>query len=237
MLRKDLNTIRFENISLKYDGGLEIFADLNLEFPKNEIIWVRGEGGSGKSSLLKILAGLQEPTSGRYLVNDECVNDMSFEEFLPYRCNIGYSFDFGGLINNRTIMSNLLLAHEYHGYDFGAHEDFFERMRNYLKMFGLDDVAQKRPSSIIGGQRKAACVARAFTHEPQVLLLDDPTTGLRRDVVERLKQLLIQKKSSERPSTTIIASADVSFMAELEPVVFDIFRKKIKMHGKKELAS
>lgn len=236
MKKTAIKSLHMENMSFGYPDAPLLFKDLNLQFPMGEIVWLRGASGSGKSVLLKMLAGLTMPTAGNYRVNNEIVNEMSFEEFVPYRCNMGYSFDFGGLINNRDIIGNLLLIFEYHDFALGAPGDFVNRISRYMKAFELESVAKLRPSAVIGGQRKAACVARAFVHNPQVLLLDDPTTGLRGEVKQNLKELIQSKKATGEAQHTFIASDDVEFMKSFNPVVIDIQNGEVHIQQERRVA-
>lgn len=222
MLRRNISSLELREMSLSFENGKTLFANVSFGFPMNEIVWLRGESGSGKSILAKVLAGLIQPSKGKYLMNGDQVNEMTFEEFLPYRTNIGYSFDFGGLINNRDIISNLLLPIEYHNFEFGSPELLIQKVMSCMQTFNLQKVAYERPSSIIGGLRKAACVARAFIHDPQLLILDDPTTGLRGETRVKLKDLILMKRATGEVRHVIIASEDAEFMKSLHPSVVEI---------------
>ena len=109
-----INSLKFEGLEFGYPEQDLIFENVDFDFPLNQFVWVKAGYGSGRSTLLQLIAGLQQSTKGKYLINDQNVSEMSFEEFLPYRMNIGYGFDFGGLINNRTLLENLTLPLEYH---------------------------------------------------------------------------------------------------------------------------
>lgn len=231
MKRNPIEKIELRNFTIRSASGHEILTDVNFNFPMNSIIWVKGTSGSGKSVLGKVLSGLVMPTSGEYLVNDLVVGEMSFEEFLPYRCNMGYSFDFGGLINNRDILSNLLLPIQYHKYDFGHPDEFIELVHNYLKIFGLEKVAYERPSAVVGRLRKAACVARAFIHNPCMIILDDPTTGLRPDVCENLAQLILKKTDSNELRHVFIVTEDEKFMKHFDAKVITIDHHRLHAHA------
>ncbi|MEQ1665382.1 MAG: ATP-binding cassette domain-containing protein, partial [Bdellovibrionales bacterium] len=111
MKRNDIDSMQINNLNLVLSEKKSLFGNLSFNIPANRVVWIRGEPGAGKSTLLRVFSGLVLPTSGEYLINHEIVSKMSFEEFLPYRCNIGYGFDYGGLINNRTILENLSLIH------------------------------------------------------------------------------------------------------------------------------
>jgi phospholipid/cholesterol/gamma-HCH transport system ATP-binding protein len=179
MKRKAIQSLVLEDMGFAYENSAPIFDHISMEIPKSKAIWVRSPGGRGKSTLLKILAGLLTPQFGRYLINGENVNDMSFEEFLSYRLNMGYGFDMGGLLNNKTVAENLSLPLLYH--KLVSVEEAAERVEQIVDLFGLHQTKDQRPFAIPGSQRKLTCVIRAFVHHPQVVFLDDPQTGLKQD--------------------------------------------------------
>ena len=179
MKRKAITQLAFENLSFAYENGPPLFENISFELPGARAVWVRSPGGRGKSTFLRLLAGLISPQGGSYLINGEAVSDMSFEEFLHYRMNMGYGFDFGGLLNNMTIFDNLALPLRYH--KLVDAEEAHDRVHEAVEMFGLGQVKDLRPFSVSGSHRKLACMIRAFIHWPQVALLDDPVTGLKED--------------------------------------------------------
>jgi phospholipid/cholesterol/gamma-HCH transport system ATP-binding protein len=223
MYKKSFASVQLNQIHHTLPNGRVLFEDLNFVLPMGQVVWFKGDTGTGKSVLIKILLGLYEPTGGAVLINGESLFDMSFEEFLPYRINMGLSFDFGGLIHNRDIAGNLALPLEYH--KFGTPEKIKEQVTKYLEIFNLSGVSHERPSGIVGGLRKAVCVARAFVHEPQILILDDPTTGLRGDTRERLQKQI--HESIKNGQTVVIASDDGEFMKQFNPEVFEMKDKKM----------
>lgn len=201
-LKKHIHTIGLRNVSLGHEGSATIISDVSVEFNLGKIVWVTGASGSGKSTLLKTFAGLILPQQGQLYINEkDVVSDMSFEEFMPYRLNIGYSFELGGLLNNRTIWDNLMLPLLYH--KAAGYRDSEKRAEEILKMFAIEKYKNERPASVPGGVRKAACVARAFMMDPQILILDEPTTGLNEEGLGALMFLLRDRIST---SLTIITS-------------------------------
>lgn len=167
---------------------------------------VHGGSGSGRSTLIRLLAGLHAPLKGEYQLNGHNVYDYSFEEFLPMRLGIGFGFDMGGLLNNRTLRENLLLPLRYHKW--GSEAEVQEQTNHILRLFGLEEVAEQRPSAVSGSQRKATCIARALIMDPQVLLLDDPTTGLNAKHVDVLNQEISRRMKSGQLRFAMAATDD-----------------------------
>jgi phospholipid/cholesterol/gamma-HCH transport system ATP-binding protein len=177
--RQSINTMQFNDLSFGFEGGSPVFQNITFALPTARAVWVRSPGGRGKSTFLRILAGLLTPQKGSYPMNGEKVNEMSFEEFLPYRMNIGYSFDMGGLLNNKTLSENLLLPLQYHA--LVSPEDALERVNEVIQFFGFTQHKDQRPYSVSGSLRKLTCVIRSFIHWPQVVFLDEPLPGLKAD--------------------------------------------------------
>lgn len=214
----NLERIELKQVAIGYEQLLAEKVEITL--PQKEIVRVHGATGSGKSTLLKVMAGLLNPLSGQYLINDLDVNQMSFEELIPIRLKIGYSFDMGGLLNNRTLRENLMLPLLYH--KVATIDEIEARVRSTLEAFELTKVADKRPASVSGSQRKAACVARAFVFEPQFLILDDPTTGLGDSQRECLARWINERKKSGQLRFCILTSQNQRFLQELAPIELNL---------------
>ncbi len=177
--RESIETMAFKDLGFAYENGETIFEGITFEIPKSRAVWVRSPGGRGKSTLLRLLAGLMSPTQGAYFLNGQNVTEMSFEDFLPYRLNFGYGFDMGGLLNNKTLAENLVLQLTYHS--LASPEEIHSRLESVVQHFAISKFTDMRPYSAPGSIRKLACVLRAFMHWPEVVFLDDPATGLKED--------------------------------------------------------
>lgn len=171
-----IQSIKFEDLVFGFEGQDPLFNHVDFEFPTGEIVWVKANSGAGRSSLLQLMAGLHNPTQGKYLINDINMAEMSFEEFLPYRLQIGYGFDFGGLINNRTLLENVTLPLLYH--KVLSSTEATERACHYFEKLGVMKHKDSRPAVVPGGMRKLTCLIRSLVTHPQILLLDDPSVGL-----------------------------------------------------------
>lgn len=182
--RKLIHSFALENMTFGYPNSAPLFENITIEIPKAKAVWVRSPGGRGKSTLLRLLFGTIAPQQGKLLINNENVSDLSFEQFLAYRLSMGYGFDMGGLLNNKTIYENLLLPLTYH--KVCDEEECTERVIQAIDMFGMTLVKDLRPFAVQGSLRKLACIIRAFLHWPQVVFLDDPLTGLKDDNVNDL---------------------------------------------------
>lgn len=204
---KSITQMTLKEVSFGHETP--VLSNVNLDLRAGKFYWVRGESGGGKSTLLKLLAGLIEPLAGEFFVNSACVNDLTFEEFLPYRLNIGYSFDLGGLINNKTLWDNMMLPLLYH--KIMTFEEAESRAASLFSQFQLDRYRNERPASVPGGIRKAACVARAFVLSPKILLLDEPFTGLNIEGAQALDNVM---KNSNSEHMVFITSRSEDYVKD-----------------------
>jgi phospholipid/cholesterol/gamma-HCH transport system ATP-binding protein len=209
-----IESLKFEGVSFTHEGHDAIFRNVDFDFPVNEIIWVKAEEGAGKSSLLQILAGLAVPQSGSFFINGENVGDMSFEEFLPYRMEIGYAFDFGGLISNRTLRDNLLLPLLYHKTI--TEQEANARVDDFIQEFDIKKYANERPAHVPGRVRKLVCLIRSLVMHPQMLLLDDPSVGLGQDSVYTFVDCLHRLRKQGFAKHIFVSSYDEKFMNLLD---------------------
>lgn len=223
-----INRIEFCDVSFTFDQQDPILEHTSLVFPLGETISLRGDRGSGRSTLLQLLAGLQVPTFGHIKMNDVNVSDLSFEEFLPYRLKIGYTFDLGGLISNRTLVDNLLLPLDYHS--ICPPKEALERVNYYIDKFSLNKSKDMRPANVSGGVRKLTCLIRSLLLEPEILLLDDLTVGLSKPQVELFCGCLGELKKEGKNHTVIFSSFDESFVQQIETTAIYFEGGQIYLH-------
>lgn len=213
--RIKIDSLKIENLHFSFDDGAKLFEGAHFDFPIDQIVWVQGESGSGRSTLLQILAGLLIPQQGNYLINGQSVTDMSFEEFLPYRLNIGYGFDLGGLIHNRTLEENLTLPLLYH--EMLTPDEASQRALMYMEELGISKYQKQRPSAVPGGVRKMICLIRSLIMHPQVLLLDDPSVGLGQETALRFFDLVDDLRKQGELRHVFLSSFDDKLMSVVNP--------------------
>lgn len=209
-LHSNIESLKFESLEFGFEGQDPIFVSVDFSFPMNQTVWVKAHSGTGRSSLLQILAGVQVPNKGKYLINDHDVTEMSFEEFLPWRLNIGYGFDFGGLINNRTLKENCLLPLLYH--KICTESEANERVESLFSKLDATKFLNQRPALVPGGIRKLTCLMRSVITEPDLLLLDDPTVGLSQEVALKFFDHIQELRNKKRARHVFISSFDEKIM-------------------------
>jgi ABC-type transporter Mla maintaining outer membrane lipid asymmetry ATPase subunit MlaF len=188
-----MTSLGFENATFAYEGAAPVFENLTLDLPLNKNILVTGPAGQGQSTLLKLMAVLLQPQSGKFLINGLNTTDMSFEEFQGLRRRIGYTFDLGGLMANRTLLDNLTLPLLYHKIETPERAEAIAREMG--ERFGFTPAINLRPASVSGAVRKIVSVARALLLKPELLLMDDPFTALDAKVAKELVLYLLELRS------------------------------------------
>jgi putative ABC transport system ATP-binding protein len=172
-------TIRTENLCRHYQMGQTLIRavdGVSLEVRAGEFVALLGSSGSGKSSVLNLIAGLDRPTSGSVLVQDRDLAKMSREELAKYRLRVvGMVFQSFNLIASMTLAENVELPLRFAEVERGQRETM---AREALERVGLRDRIHHRPSELSGGEQQRAALARALINRPQLLLSDEPTGNL-----------------------------------------------------------
>lgn len=209
-----IEIVKFENLSFSFGPHEPLLTKVDFNFPTNKVVWIKAQSGAGRSTLLQILAGLQMPNEGKYVLNDVNITDLSFEEFVGYRLAIGYSFDFGGLINNRTLLDNLTLPLLYH--KLVSAEEAKDRAEVYMKELGILKFKDQRPAMVSASVRKATCLIRSIIMHPQLLLLDDPSVGLPQEQFFKFFDIVQKLRDQGHIKHVYVSSYDEKIMSCIE---------------------
>jgi phospholipid/cholesterol/gamma-HCH transport system ATP-binding protein len=163
--------VKVDNVSKKY-GDATVLSNVSFEVKPSEIFVLMGPSGSGKSVLLRHIAGLELPTSGKILIDGK---DPSLEETREH-VRVALVFQAGALFNSLSVYDNLALYPREHRS--GSEKDIEGKVMHALKILSVEDAAKKFPSELSGGMKKRVSIARALVMEPQLLLYDEPTSEL-----------------------------------------------------------
>jgi len=186
--------IQFEHIHRYFQVGeqrIHALNDINLTIKKGEYVSIMGPSGSGKSPLLNVIALLDQPSSGRYLLNGQDVTQLNDEQLARVRReNIGFVFQFFHLIPRLSAAENIEMPMVLAGI---AAKERKQRAAEVLKAVSLADRAGHRPDQLSGGQMQRVAIARAMIMRPGLLLADEPTGNLDsqsgREIIELLEDL------------------------------------------------
>lgn len=211
--------LEIENISLNIDGNL-IIDNLNLNICEQEIISIIGPSASGKSSLLRIIAGFENVNSGRVKINGVIVDDRS-KVVEPQNRQVGIIFQDLALFPHLNCEDNILFGISKH-----TPAEKFKRLNRLSNLLDISGILKSFPHEISGGQQQRIAIARALAPKPEILLLDEPFSALD----EKLKETLmsdVKKLLQEEKITTIVITHNIKEAFEISDKIAFLDDKKI----------
>ena len=179
--------IEVEEVTKRFDQ-VEVLRGISFSVRRGETLCILGGSGGGKSTLLKIMIGALEPTSGRVLIDGENICGAKSAERDRILRKIGVMFQSGALLNSMTLAENIALPLQYHSKLDDETVDTVVKMK--LHQVDLLHAADRMPSEISGGMQKRAAVARALALDPKILFYDEPSAGLDPIATTRIDQLI-----------------------------------------------
>jgi len=192
------------NYSILINGErLSILNDINLTIQPGSTVAITGASGSGKTSLLSIMAGLEKPTSGQVFYGDEDISELDEDQRAQRRAKqIGFIFQFFQLIPNLTALENVMLPLEINRMDAPR-----ATAENWIAQVGLSQRARHYPLQLSGGEQQRIAIARAFATMPALLFADEPTGNLDKKTGQTIIDLLFDL-NREHQSTLVIVTHD-----------------------------
>ncbi len=193
-----MNTLyKLKNINLNYllnGNNIKILKNINFEIKKNERIAIIGESGSGKTSLLMLMSGLEKPTNGSIVFDKEDLSKINEKRTTEIRRKkIGLIFQQFFLIPNYTALENVMFPMQINKID-----NEKEKAISILEDFGLVNRKNNLPSELSGGEQQRVAIARAISFDPEVVLADEPTGNLDRKNTELVSNLLLEYSRKKR---------------------------------------
>ena len=194
-------------------GRQQVLRNIDLEVPKGQTLAIIGESGCGKTVLLKTLIGLIRPTTGHAEFSGKNLANLNDRELTKLRTRFGFVFQNAALFDSLTIADNVAFPLREHQ-SIGA-EEAYGQVRDCLAQVGLPPaVMVKRPAQLSGGMRKRVGLARAIIMQPEVLLYDEPTTGLDPIMSDVINELIIRTREAARV-TSIVVTHDMQSALKL----------------------
>ncbi len=191
--------LEINNLVKSYVPNTTIIRNLSLSMSKGEIMSFIGESGSGKSTFLKCLSGLEKINSGSIKLNGRVINDENV--FVkPQNRNVGFVFQDYPLFPHLNLYNNIT---------FNLSKEFYEKINYIIDLTNLKNLLKRYPYELSGGEQQRACIARALVREPDLLLLDEPFSNLDKSIKKTIKDE-IHNIISETKTTSILVTHDIN---------------------------
>ena len=198
--------IRLYHLGKSY-GSHDALTDVNLHVKKGDFAYITGPSGAGKTTMLKLLYGAIQPTSGKLLVGGVDASKLTDRQLPFLRRNIGVIFQDFKLIPNRSVADNVGLALEVLGME---RSEISRRVRAVLNTVGLRGRENSFPNDLSGGEQQRVAVARAIVNDPAILLADEPTGNLDGAMAVEVMEILLAVNL--RGTTVMVATHDAGLM-------------------------
>ncbi len=215
-------------------GGETVRAldGIDLEIHRGEYVSIMGPSGSGKTTLFNVVGGLTKPTDGQVFIDKTDISRLGPNELSWLRCRkIGYIFQTFNLIPIMTALQNVTLPMIFAGVDRGARES---RGVELLKMVGLGDRANHKPTELSGGQQQRVAIARAFANDPAIVLADEPTGNLDLRTGMEIIQLMVEM-NRKRGVTIMCNTHDLKIIDASDRIVWIRDGKVSRIDRKEEV--
>jgi ABC-type lipoprotein export system ATPase subunit len=199
-----MSFIRLEQVEKTF-GKTRVLRGLNISIEQKELVAIRGASGSGKSTLLYLLGGLDQPTSGKVIIDKKNLHELDDEGLANFRNeSVGFVFQFHFLLPSMTCRDNILLPARIGGKNLKQIEDDTIRLSNIL---GVNHCLDKFPFEISGGEQQRINIIRALSLRPKILLCDEPTGNLDSKNSEKVTTLL-KNLSADFGATLLVVTHD-----------------------------
>jgi phospholipid/cholesterol/gamma-HCH transport system ATP-binding protein len=219
--------VELRHVSKRF-GNLVVLNNLNLSINAGQCLVVIGASGTGKSVMLKHIVGLLRPDFGEVWFDGKRIDSLPERELVPIRTRFGFLFQMGALFDSLTVAENIAFPVVEHTHK--PKDEIEKVVVNRLRLVGLPDAGPKMPAELSGGQRKRVALARAIALDPEVILYDEPTTGLdpiRSDVINEL----IIKLQSELKVTSIVVTHDMNSAFKIADRIVMLHEGRIVFDG------
>jgi D-methionine transport system ATP-binding protein len=216
--------VRFEQLAKTYPAyrdkpSVQALQDIDFSIPRGSVTGVIGRSGAGKSSLVRLINGLEKPTAGRVVVDGRDISALAGRELRLAQRSIGMIFQHFNLLSSRTAADNIALPLEIAGW---SKNDIAVRVSELLELVGITDKYDRYPSELSGGQKQRVGIARALATRPNVLLSDEATSALDPQTTRSILDLLANI-NRELGVTIVLITHEMSVVRQLakEVVVID----------------
>lgn len=191
----------FDNVSFAFDEHV-VLRDISFSVPKGGMKILLGASGAGKSVVLKLILGLLRPDAGTILVNGQRIDTMTEHDLLRARADIGMLFQENALFDSLTVAENV--GYRLYEETDTPKDQVRSRVEEVLSFIGLQEYIDRMPAELSGGQRRRVAIARAIAAKPNLLLFDDPTSGLDPITATTVDDEIVKLRDFERVTSIVV---------------------------------
>ena len=199
--------IKLEHVSKSYTAGIPALNDVSLDIEEGEFVFIVGDSGSGKSTMIKLLLKELEPTEGTITINNKKLNKIKRRQIPKFRRNIGVVFQDFRLLKDRNIYDNVAFAQKVIG---ESNRSIKKNVPSMLSMVGLAAKYRSYPRQLSGGEQQRVAIARALINEPKILLADEPTGNLDNHNAWEIMKLL--EEINSRGTTVVVVTNNLEIV-------------------------
>ena len=215
--------INFDNVSKQYkNSNTPALDDINLNIEQGDFVFLVGQSGSGKSSLLRLLLKEEKPTSGTVTVDGINVAKLPNRKVPAFRRTMGIVFQDFRLLPGKTVFDNVAFGMEVIG---KSKKEIQQRIPALLDLVGLEEKAHRLPSELSGGEQQRVALARAFVNQPKLLLADEPTGNLDPSTSVGIMKLL--DRINRTGTTIVMATHDVAIVDQMRKRIVQMENGKV----------
>jgi phospholipid/cholesterol/gamma-HCH transport system ATP-binding protein len=226
----DNATIRLIDLHKSF-GTITVLNGITVDLRAGETTVIIGESGAGKSVILKHIVRLLRPDRGQVYVGDLRVDDLPERELAPIRARFGFLFQLSALFDSMTVGENVAFPIREHTR--AKRREIERKVKQKLAMVGLDGTQHMWPAELSGGQKKRVALARAIALDPQIILYDEPTTGLDPPRADVINELII-KLQRELGVTSVVVTHDMASAGKVSDRVLMLYQGKLIFDGTPE---
>jgi phospholipid/cholesterol/gamma-HCH transport system ATP-binding protein len=221
--------IRFEHVTKAF-GPKTVYTGLDLEITHGETVTILGASGSGKSVMLKMLIGLLEVDEGTIIFDGQDVTKMDQHGLQAVRRRIAYLFQGAALFDSLDVGENVAYGLREQNWNTMSDEEIERRVAQSLQMVGLPGIEAMRPADLSGGMKKRVGLARTLALQPEVILYDEPTTGLDPINTARINNLIVAIKRA-LGLTSVVVTHDMGTAFNVSDRIVMLGRGRVLMEG------
>lgn len=219
--------IEFKNISKSF-GSKKVLDHLSFTLQKGKITFIVGKSGEGKSVTIKHMIGLLHPDEGQIILSGEDVTKFDPKRMRAHRRRFGMLFQSAALFDSMTVEENI----EFPLKELGnlSQKEIKQRVLEILNQVGLEeDLLQKHPSGLSTGEKKRVGLARALVSKPEIILYDEPTTGMDPLVSEMIDNLIVETSQKQKDLTSVVISHDLKAALATADRIIMLYKGKVAL--------